>query len=89
MGHVDFYPAGGARQPGCLDIGPLSIGPGLTSLWPEFTCSHIRAVQFFKESIHAWPGSGSYHSIVYRVSSNSLPHFAVFYFFCCESSMSN
>ena len=85
---MDFYPGGGAQQPGCLDLSLLPISIGLT--WStKATCSHIRAVQFFKESIRAWPGSGSYHSIIYRVSSNSLPHFAVFYFFCCESSLSN
>ena len=60
MGHVDFYPAGGSNQPGCLDIG------GLINLMPGMTCSHSRAVQYFQESVHAWPGSGGWQQVFFN-----------------------
>ncbi|XP_043289456.1 pancreatic triacylglycerol lipase-like [Venturia canescens] len=53
LGHVDFYPNGGKRQPGChrvqgsifdfvyVPVGPIKRG----------TCSHSRAQEYFTESL--------------------------------------
>lgn len=56
MGHLDFYPNGGAHQPGCPAVelpAGLSIddivdfGTGLVA------CSHSRAVDLFTESLRS------------------------------------
>jgi hypothetical protein len=46
LGHKNFYPNGGNRQPGCLlrDLSPIVNFVG---------CSHKRAVSFFIESINS------------------------------------
>ncbi|CAL8102122.1 unnamed protein product [Orchesella dallaii] len=58
IGHVDIYPNGGKKQPGCHDtLGNLIISiidlitlnfDGAISTW---ACSHARAAHFFAESI--------------------------------------
>lgn len=48
VGHKDFYPNGGMRQPGCWNdvVSILSEG------WADFhACSHHRAVMYFTETI--------------------------------------
>jgi pancreatic triacylglycerol lipase len=58
IGHVDLYPNGGSKQPGCRDtLGNLIISiidlvllnfEGAISTW---ACSHVRAAHFYAESI--------------------------------------
>ncbi|XP_064607154.1 pancreatic lipase-related protein 2-like [Liolophura sinensis] len=52
MGHADFYPNGGKRQPGCESAWDrlLSLITGSRS---DLACSHRRAVELFTESIHS------------------------------------
>ncbi len=50
-GHVDFYPNGGKKQPGCPGLS--SIIKDLYSNVYEISCNHKRAVEFFSESINS------------------------------------
>ncbi|CAL8126698.1 unnamed protein product [Orchesella dallaii] len=43
IGHVDFYPAGGSRQPSCPPKTPATA--------KDFYCSHERGIFYFAESI--------------------------------------
>ncbi|XP_049844178.1 pancreatic triacylglycerol lipase-like isoform X1 [Schistocerca gregaria] len=56
VGHVDFYPNGGIRQPGCTDgvfghIGRQkgSLSKGLRSF---VSCNHLRSYEYYMESIN-------------------------------------
>ncbi|XP_023215504.1 inactive pancreatic lipase-related protein 1-like [Centruroides sculpturatus] len=54
-GHVDFYPNGGKRQPGCNNgvIGSIEKeGDLLYGIRRYLGCSHIRAYEFFIESVN-------------------------------------
>ncbi|XP_012256057.2 pancreatic lipase-related protein 2-like isoform X2 [Athalia rosae] len=66
MGHVDFFPNGGREQPGCTDVKNSVVVSHQNdeSLDKNIICSHLRAWQFFVESIQsqlqkckfiAWP----------------------------------
>jgi pancreatic lipase-related protein 1/phosphatidic acid-selective phospholipase A1 len=48
LGHVDFYPNGGGRQPECVLDPRTSVDP-YADMTPA--CSHVRAVEYYKESI--------------------------------------
>ncbi|XP_062615308.1 inactive pancreatic lipase-related protein 1-like [Saccostrea cucullata] len=56
-GHVDFYPNGGTRQPGCK----LSLWSNILHLFQgeveeissNIACSHMRAIDYFTESINS------------------------------------
>jgi pancreatic triacylglycerol lipase len=56
-GHVDFYPNAGKDQPGCNDGVMQAIvqekGSFLYGLRRFFGCNHIRAVEYFMESIRS------------------------------------
>ncbi|XP_013403387.1 pancreatic triacylglycerol lipase [Lingula anatina] len=56
-GHVDFYPNGGAFQPGCGDPVKGSLGQlfqgHLTGAEGVIACSHRRSYYFFTESINS------------------------------------
>ncbi|XP_078337274.1 pancreatic lipase-related protein 2-like [Crassostrea virginica] len=56
-GHVDFYPNGGTRQPGCQSNWMQSIHPFLSGrinvMMNNVGCSHSRAIHFFIESINS------------------------------------
>ena len=51
MGHVDFYPAGGAHQPGCTDICIINCYNFTINDLLKGGCSHGRANNYFQESI--------------------------------------
>ncbi|GFT07446.1 pancreatic triacylglycerol lipase [Nephila pilipes] len=55
-GHVDFYPNGGKRQPGCNQnvVGAIEKeGDLLYGIRRFIGCNHIRAYEFFSESINS------------------------------------
>lgn len=54
IGHMDFYPAGGQHQPGCVEacIGAICMNITIEDLI-KGGCSHERANSYFKESIVA------------------------------------
>lgn len=56
LGHVDFYPNGGIDQPGCPTTYFAQLGmmlKGNFELEDSVGCSHMRAVDFFTESINS------------------------------------
>ncbi|XP_055615910.1 pancreatic lipase-related protein 2 [Toxorhynchites rutilus septentrionalis] len=54
IGHVDFYPNGGFNQPGCDQrLWKRKDGTFLSSMYQFFSCSHVRAVDFFIESVQS------------------------------------
>ncbi|XP_046638843.1 pancreatic lipase-related protein 2-like [Daphnia pulicaria] len=57
IGHIDFYPNGGVRQPGCgtsvLDSIEKERGSVLYGLSRFIGCNHLRSVEFFTESFNS------------------------------------
>ena len=54
MGHADFYPNGGADQPGCTDSilkHFLALFEGFDEAKASVGCNHVRAIYLFTESI--------------------------------------
>ncbi|XP_058445504.1 pancreatic lipase-related protein 2-like [Malaya genurostris] len=52
IGHLDFYPNGGFNQPGCEQtFWKRRDGSFISSMYQFFSCSHVRSVSFFIESI--------------------------------------
>ncbi|XP_075225295.1 pancreatic triacylglycerol lipase-like [Lycorma delicatula] len=62
LGHADFYPNGGFRQPGCdvsvlkIYIVLISTNALLLQLFADIVCSHIRSLQLFIESVTSSAG---------------------------------
>ncbi|KAL3868055.1 hypothetical protein ACJMK2_040893, partial [Sinanodonta woodiana] len=46
VGHVDFYPNGGLSQPGCSTV-------NLLGQYNYVACNHLRAIEYFTESINS------------------------------------
>jgi len=72
IGHVDFYPNGGAKQPGCSRRRNKLLPPITSYIWNRIEksiCSHGRSYMFFTEAIklahrctfwgHRWDGNES------------------------------
>lgn len=61
IGHVDFYPNGGAGNPGCDGSWTESMRQNSGSLFNNIqqflSCNHIRSYQFFTESVKRGPES--------------------------------
>ncbi|XP_053696867.1 pancreatic lipase-related protein 2-like [Sabethes cyaneus] len=54
IGHLDFYPNGGFNQPGCEQtFWKRKDGSFISSMYQFFSCSHVRAVSYFIESIQS------------------------------------
>uniref|UniRef100_A0A8D8P1W9 Inactive pancreatic lipase-related protein 1 n=1 Tax=Culex pipiens TaxID=7175 RepID=A0A8D8P1W9_CULPI len=54
IGHLDFYPNGGFNQPGCdQSFWKRKDGSFVSSMYQFFSCSHVRSVDFFIESIQS------------------------------------
>ncbi|KAL3869915.1 hypothetical protein ACJMK2_042537 [Sinanodonta woodiana] len=54
VGHVDFYPNGGKRQPGCLENMLSGLFSGqFEQLFHGVACSHMRVLNLFTESINS------------------------------------
>lgn len=54
IGHLDFYPNGGFDQPGCdQSFWKRKDGSFISSMYQFFSCSHVRSVSFFIESIQS------------------------------------
>ena len=54
MGHADFYPNGGADQPGCTDAilkHLLALLDSFDAAKASVACNHVRAIYLFTESI--------------------------------------
>ncbi|KAH9512772.1 Pancreatic lipase- protein 2 [Bulinus truncatus] len=66
QGHVDFYPNGGEKQPGCVSSDIPGLLPGIA--WDQTNaCSHSRSYDLFIESLGS--SSGSCKLIGYPCSS--------------------
>lgn len=54
VGHVDFYPNGGKRQPGCLEYMLTELFNGrFEQMFDGVACSHMRVLTLFTESINS------------------------------------
>ncbi|XP_055524137.1 pancreatic lipase-related protein 2-like isoform X2 [Wyeomyia smithii] len=54
IGHLDFYPNGGFNQPGCEQtFWKRKDGSFISSMYQFFSCSHVRSVDYFIESIQS------------------------------------
>ncbi|GFN89194.1 transposase [Plakobranchus ocellatus] len=58
QGHVDFYPNGGVRQPGCISPSDLAnlLPDTATYSRSGIACSHSRALYLFIESLNSHSG---------------------------------
>lgn len=54
IGHLDFYPNGGVKQPGCDVASTINVLGHIKSreqFFHTIACNHFRAVQYFTESL--------------------------------------
>jgi len=63
-GHVDFYPNGGLRQPGCdhKDLCKDIFRGNIKEITDKVACSHGRAISYFIESLRAAASGCSFKS---------------------------
>jgi len=64
-GHVDFYPNGGLRQPGCdkKDLCKDIFKGNIKEVTDKFACSHTRAISLFIESIESYAAGCSFNAV--------------------------
>jgi len=63
-GHVDFYPNGGLRQPGCehKDLCNDIFQGNIMQISDKVACSHSRAISYFIESLRAAASGCSFNA---------------------------
>ena len=59
IGHVDFYPNGGAHQPGCTDACFIDCYNMTIIDLLKGGCSHARSLDYFTETIHGITGAAN------------------------------
>ncbi|XP_063806077.1 pancreatic lipase-related protein 2-like, partial [Pseudophryne corroboree] len=60
VGHFDFYPNGGRQMTGCPNKFSFSINMDMNAIIETIACNHLRAFQYYAESIRNPRGFHSY-----------------------------
>ncbi len=68
LGHVDFYPNGGIRQPGCALSNWQSILSNPEGILLDFgiACNHARAVKIYSDSLSSTCKTIGYECVTYE-----------------------
>jgi len=74
VGHDDFYPNGGSQQPGCNSIIENGIKHAVRGNEDGETvaCNHIRAVEYFIETINSQKKANSYECEDFETFENGM-----------------